>query len=63
MRITLGVEISMESLFVLTRLVKKVNTLQRVARWKFTTAGNRNKNVIYKEILATLCKVSTRDTT
>lgn len=52
----------MESLFVLTRLVKKVNTLQRVARVGITSAGNRNKNVIYKEILATLCKVSTRDT-
>lgn len=62
MRITLGVEISMESLFVLTRLVKKVNTLQRVASVGITSAGNRNKNVIYKEILATLCKVSTRDT-
>lgn len=24
-----------------------------------TSAGNRNKNVIYKEILATLCKVFT----
>lgn len=43
MRITLGVEISMESLFVLTRLVKKVNTLQRVARVGITSAGNRNK--------------------
>lgn len=52
----------MESLFVLTRLVKKVNTLQRVASVGITSAGNRNKNVIYKEILATLCKVSTRDT-
>ena len=62
MRITLDVEISMESLFVLTRLVKKVNTLQRVASVGITSAGNRNKNVIYKEILATLCKVSTRDT-
>lgn len=62
MRITLGVEISMESLFALTRLVKKVNTLQRVASVGITSAGNRNKNVIYKEILATLCKVSTRDT-
>jgi len=62
-RITLGVEISMESLFVLTRLVKKVNTLQRVASVGITNAGNQNKNVIYKDILATLCKVSTRDTT
>ena len=53
----------MESLFVLTRLVKKVNTLQRVARLKFTNAGKTwNKNVIYKETLATLCKASTRDT-
>lgn len=52
----------MESLFVLTRLVKKVNTLQRVASVGITSAGNRNKNVIYKETLATLCKVSTRDT-
>jgi hypothetical protein len=59
----LGVEISMESLFVLTRLVKKVNTLQRVASVGITNAGNQNKNVIYKDILATLCKVSTRDTT
>lgn len=53
----------MESLFVLTRLVKKVNTLQRVASVGITSAGNQNKNLIYKEILATPCKVSTRDTT